>query len=599
MSTSVGTSLAGLKATTAQIVGIISRARLMPASTGQAHLALTAQVTNLVAEIVREHEKGPYMPGIIASCSKELIRVRSMTPRVWPNWHSIGHDDPQVLKHSWRSNIHAWEALGDHSGDLPVMPNPSIGPITVDLPSPPIIAGNVTGSSTHATSELRDKGKGKVVVADLEPEVEGSRKRKSPMMSGHSSSPPKSAKKGCKWVKATRNVKPKVFVESEDDEDTIVQPISSGVPVLNVPWPSTIVVGTPHSPHSPCSPKKQLFGPALLIAGSPPKATSGSCLEVVETPQAMSSTPAKEPAVMDTGDILIPGPNNPCHYCTQEKWPCTTRLDRRTRAPCLSCVHCATKKIKCVPASMGSPPKCIRGKSTTWQTRSRTPSRAPSNAPAASQSKARTRSQSRGPSSTPAVPAVTTPKAQSCGHSKTITAAKTPAPAPATIPSSSTAVPRLALDVPIPDLHSMAIAIRDGATRIALLEARVAEQDGKIDTLQRLHEGLCCKVIDRHPSFPLPNSPVNATFLFDQSVPLSISPLPSALTPLIDLDMAGMEPPSLKVQPASVIEPEGPQTSGEIVDPDDPGNLVPEYDSDDMDVEVKVEPSADEGEMAT
>ncbi|KAG2352229.1 hypothetical protein BDR07DRAFT_1384588 [Suillus spraguei] len=359
-----------------------------------------------------------------------------------------------------------------------------------------------------------------------------------------------SAKKGCKRVKATCNVKPKVFVESEDDEDTIVQPISSEVPALNVPWPSTIVVGTPHSP------KQQLFGPASLIAGSPPKvmATSGSPLEVVETPQAMSSTPAEEPAVIDTGDILIPSPNNPCHYCTQEKWPCATRLDRRTRAPCLSCVCCATKKIKCVPASMGSPPKRIRGKSTTQQTHSRTPSRAPSNALAASQSKAQTRSQSRGPSGTPAVPAVTTPKAQSRGRSKTITAPKTPAPA-SFYSVFKPAVPRPALDVPMPDLHSMAIAIRDGAARIALLEARVAEQDGKIDTLQRLHEGLRRKVMDRHPSFPLPDSPVNATFLLDQSVPL-------------------MEPPSPKVQPASVIEglifelsqiqPEGPQTSGKL-----------------------------------
>ncbi|KAG2360092.1 hypothetical protein BDR07DRAFT_1487461 [Suillus spraguei] len=154
MSTPVETSLAGLKATTAQIVGIISGAWLMPAGTGKAHLALTAQVTNLVAEIVREHEKGPYMRSIIASCSKELMRVRFMTPWVWPNWHSISHDDPRVLKHSWRSKIRAWEALGDHSGDLLVMPNPSIGPITVDLPSPPIIASNVAGSSTHTATEF-------------------------------------------------------------------------------------------------------------------------------------------------------------------------------------------------------------------------------------------------------------------------------------------------------------------------------------------------------------------------------------------------------------------------------------------------------------
>ncbi|KAG2354186.1 hypothetical protein BDR07DRAFT_1494956 [Suillus spraguei] len=509
----------------------------MPAGTGQAHLALTAQVTNLVAEIVQEHEKGPYMPGIIASCSKELMRVRSMTP----------------------GKICAWEALGDHSGDLPVMPNPSIGPITVDLPSPPVIAGNVAGSSTHATSELRTKEK--------------------------------SAKKGCKRVKATCNVKPKVFVESEDDEDTIVQPISSEVPALNVPWPSTIVVGTPHSP------KQQLFGPASLIAGSPPKvmATSGSPLEVVETPRQCPALRRRNLQSLIQVIFSFPAQTTPAIIAPRRSGPAPLGW---TGGP-----------VPHVCPSMGSPPKRIRGKSTTQQTHSRTPSRAPSNALAASQSKAQTRSQSRGPSSTPAVPAVTTPKAQSRGRSKTITAPKTPAPAPATIPSSSTAVPRPALDVPIPDLHSMAIAIWDGAARIALLEACVAEQDGKIDTLQRLHEGLCRKVIDQHPSFPLPDSPVNATFLLDQSVPLSISPLPSALAPLIDLDMAGMEPLPPKVQPASVIEglifelsqiqPEGPQTSGKIVDPDDPGNLVPEYDSDDMDVEVKVEPSADEGEMAT
>ncbi|KAG2352927.1 hypothetical protein BDR07DRAFT_1383736 [Suillus spraguei] len=139
-------------------------------------------------------------------------------------------------------------------------------------------------------------------------------------------------------------------------------------------------------------------------------------------------------------------------------------------------------------------------------------------------------------------------KAQSCGRSKTITAAKTPAPAPATILSSSAIVPHPALNVPMPDLHSMAIMIWDGAAQIALLEACVAEQDG-------------------------------------------------------------MEPLSLKVQDASVIEglicelsqiqPGGSQTSGKIVDLDDPGNLVPEYNSDDMDVEVKVEPSGDEVEMAT
>jgi hypothetical protein len=173
-------------------------------------------------------------------------------------------------------------------------------------------------------------------------------------------------------------------------------------------------------------------------------------------------------------------------------------------------------------------------------------------------------------------------------------------------------VPRAALDVPMPDLHSMAIAIRDGAARIAILEARVREQDGKIDTLQHLHESLRRQVVDRHPSFPLPDSPANATFLLDQSVPPpSMSPLPSALPTLINLDMGVMEPTPLKVEytsdmvglifEPSQVQPEGPQSSGEIVDPDDPGNLLPEYDSvsEDMDVEVKAGTSGEEVEMAT
>jgi hypothetical protein len=101
------------------------------------------------------------MPGLIASCSKELLRVRNMTPKVWPNW----------------------EQLGDASFDLPVAAPPSLGLIPVDLPSTPIVAGNITGpSNTQATKSretVLDKGKGK---ADLAPEAEGSRKRKSSMI---------------------------------------------------------------------------------------------------------------------------------------------------------------------------------------------------------------------------------------------------------------------------------------------------------------------------------------------------------------------------------------------------------------------------------
>jgi hypothetical protein len=42
----------------------------------------------------------------------------------------------------------------------------------------------------------------------------------------------------------------------------------------------------------------------------------------------------------------------------------------------------------------------------------------------------------------------------------------------------------------------MAIAIRDGTARITILEAHLWEQDGKIDTLQCLHESLQCQVVD-------------------------------------------------------------------------------------------------------
>ncbi|KAG2085345.1 uncharacterized protein F5147DRAFT_765094 [Suillus discolor] len=635
MSTPVQSSLADLKASTAQLVGIIAGARHIPAGSVDVQLALTKQVTTLLADIIRAHEKGEYIPGIVVSCSKELMRVRSMTPRALPNWHGIGHDDPRVARHAWRKQVRAWEALGDNSCDLPVVPNPSTGPLTVNLPSPPVPSPTpvpspapvissppvVAGPSSKTGTEFRDKGKGKAVSVDLEPEVGGSNKRKSPMISGHSSQPPKSAMK--------------------DDEDPIVQPISRRVPEVVLPQLSTIVVRTPQLPRSPGSPKKQSFGPASLTAGRRPevmespvsrleaRATSGSRPEVEESSDDTSSASDGDPPANTTFDITIPGPNNPCHYCVKEDWPCATRFDKRTNLPCLSCIRCSTKKIKCNPASLGSPPKQIRGKSTTGRTRSKTSAPAPSTAPSPSLSRARTRSQSRGPSRTPAIPAATTPQVQSRGRSKTITTKKTPAPAPAPVRSSSFAVPRAALDVPMPDLHSMAIAIRDGAARIAILEARVQEQDAKFDTLQRLHESLRRTVVDRHPSFSLLDTPADATILLDQSGPHpSISPLPSALSNLIDLDISVMQPTPLMVEDGSAmvglmveptqVQPEGPQSSGEIVLPDEPGNLLPEsssnivvpnepgnllpeYDSSDeeLDVEGKVDLPGEEVEMAT
>ncbi|KAG2094671.1 uncharacterized protein F5147DRAFT_763865 [Suillus discolor] len=659
MSTPVQSLLANLKASTAQLVGIIAGARHIPAGSVDVQLALTKQVTTLLADIIRAHEKGEYIPGIVVSCSKELMRVCSMTPRALPNWHSIGHDDPRVARHAWRKQVHAWEVLGDNSCDLPVVPNPSTGPLTVNLLSPPVPSPTpvpspapvipsppiVTGPSSKTGTEFRDKGKGKAVSVDLEPEVGGSNKRKSPMISGHSSQPPKSAMKGHKRVKSTRLPKSKPFVESEDDEDPIVQPISGRVPEVVLPQLSTIVVRTPQLPRSPGSPKKQSFGPASLTAGRRPevmespvshpeaRATSGSRPEVEESSDDTSSASDGDPLANTTFDITIPGLNNPCHYCIKEDWPCATRFDKRTNLPCLSCIRCSTKKIKCNPASLGSPPKRIRGRSTTGRTRSKTSAPAPSTAPSPSLSRARTRSQSRGPSRTPAIPAATTPQVQSRGRSKTITTKKTPAPAPAPAPapvrSSSFAVPCAALDVPMPDLHSMAIAIQDGAAHIAILEARVQEQDAKIDTLQHLHESLRRTVVDRHPSFSLPDTPADATILLDQSGPHpSILPLPSALSNLIDLDISVMQPTPLTVEDGSAmvglmveptqVQPEGPQSSGEIMLPDEPGNLLPEssgnivvpnepgnllpeYDSSDeeLDVEGKVDLPGEEVEMAT
>ncbi|KAG1721034.1 hypothetical protein EDB19DRAFT_1917578 [Suillus lakei] len=589
MSTPVDTTLTGLKALTAQIKAIIYGARQIPP--GPSHYALTSQVTGLVAQVVKDHGDGP-LPGIVLLCSKELI---------------IGYDIPRLLRHPWRSQIVSWEELGDDSFDLPVAAPPLTGPIPVDLPSPPVHAGNVTGPSTNPTTEYQDKGKGKAVFPDPEAEAEGSRKRKSPMISEPSSQPLKSAMKSHKCMRSTRAVKSKPFMESEDDDQPMIKPFSGGVPEVVLPRLSTIIVRTPNSPRSPRVPTKQPFGPATAIAGS--------CLAGVEPPRQTPEAPVQAPPVIDAGAILIPGLNNPCQACNKQGWPCATWLDKRTKAPCMSCVYCMTKKIKCISTTLGSPPKCSRAPSTTRRARSKTPSKAPSKAPPTSQSTARTRSQSRGASGTPGVPAVTTPKTQMRGRSKTITATKAPAPAPAPAPahkSPNSAVPRAALDVPMPDLHAMAIAIRDGAAHIALLEARVADQDGRIDTLQHLHESLRHEIIDQHPSFPLPNPPANVTtMLLDQSISMSMPPPESALPPLIDLSMAGMAPTpptpgdasaieGLMFEDNKVVHPEHPNTSGEHVDPGNPGNLVPEYDSaDDMDVEVKVEVSSEETDMAT
>ncbi|KAG2068371.1 hypothetical protein BDR04DRAFT_1119857 [Suillus decipiens] len=191
MSIQVDTSLASLKALTAQIVDIISSAQQIPA--GNAHMALSAQVTELV--VVQDYSKGPYLPDIVCLCSKELMRVRAMRPQVWPNWHSIGHDDLRLLKHSLHEKVLAWECL--------LLPH--LAPFLWSFP--PIIASNIAGSSTTMDNEswvvAKDKGKGKAV---LEPVADEGQKCKSLMMSEHPQLL-QSAMKGHKRVKSTQIAK--------------------------------------------------------------------------------------------------------------------------------------------------------------------------------------------------------------------------------------------------------------------------------------------------------------------------------------------------------------------------------------------------------
>ncbi|KAG1738660.1 uncharacterized protein EDB91DRAFT_1082692 [Suillus paluster] len=566
MSTAAETSFAELKAITRQIVDIVHAAQLLPPS--NSHLALKAQVTELVAKAIRDHEDSPCIPGIVLSCSKELLRVRQVSPQDSPDWHSIGHNDCHLQRHSWRHKVSTWEALGDWTFDLLVDAPKSPDTVTVDLPSPPVVTGSIAGPSSGTINESREKRKDKGKA---------------------------------------RVVKSAEFVESEDEHmDKLA---AQGGPVVLLHRLTSV---------SPRIPKKAPFSPAKVIArrradiagqtdlmSNTPVVTlvvapnvidgpAGSPPEVIEHSDSVSNTPAVTPdvapTVIDTDDILIPGPNNPCWACNNAELPCTTRFDKRTGKGLLSCVFCNTKKVKCFSVTLRSPPKR-------------------SQAGATGAGAARTASGS----------VATAPKM--CGRSKTITAVKapapppTPSPAPAPIVSSSARVPHVALDVPMPDLHSMAISIHDSAGHIKALKDLVAKQGRRIDTLSRLHESLQRETMERHPSFPLPTTLAIATsLLLDQSVTGTTSPSQSALPPLIDLSIAVMEPTPSKIEDPSAIEGPSfepsqvqpapdpsptPPTAGAILVPDDPRNLVPEYDSgDEMDVEVKVEvEGGDEGHL--
>ncbi|KAG2031125.1 hypothetical protein BDR03DRAFT_1016371, partial [Suillus americanus] len=287
----------------------------------------------------------------------------------------------------------AWKALGDPTFDLPTAAPPSTGPIPVNLPSPAISAGNVAGPSTNPIPESRDKGKGKAIFPDPEPMAEGSKKRKSPLISGLSSQPPKSAMKSHKCQRSGRLLKSKRIMESEDDDDSVIQVchlvqffIVSDVLVATFAWSSG---GRPSPALHNCCKDAQF----ALLPQSPDEKPFGPARQSWSPPEP----PVQAPPFMPVVDILIPGQNNPCYTCHKLNWPCATRLDKRTRAPCMSCVYCTTKKIKCTPANMGSPPPRVWATSTTRKTRSMTPSGAPSKTP----SKAPPASQTPGPSKAP------------------------------------------------------------------------------------------------------------------------------------------------------------------------------------------------------
>ncbi|KAG2335607.1 hypothetical protein BDR05DRAFT_1006630 [Suillus weaverae] len=70
MSTPVDTSLTGRKASTAQIIAIITGTQVV--LLGPSHFGLAKQVSALVAQVVRDYKDCP-LPSVVLSCSRELI----------------------------------------------------------------------------------------------------------------------------------------------------------------------------------------------------------------------------------------------------------------------------------------------------------------------------------------------------------------------------------------------------------------------------------------------------------------------------------------------------------------------------------------------
>ncbi|KAG1802802.1 uncharacterized protein HD556DRAFT_1304068 [Suillus plorans] len=407
---------------------------------------------------------------------------------------------------------------------------------------------------------------------------------------------PKSAMKTRKQAKTTRLAKSKEFVESKDDDDSLTQPVSGGVPMVILPQLSACVARTSGSPRSPRAPKKKPFGPAMAISGKLP--------EVIRPPQPTPATLAVAPPVIDTSDILIPGPmKQPLPGLPQDGMALRNSVGQEDRQPLESGT---TAEM----LSRGPGPKLLPKLPPKLRPPHNPQAKLVVNLVAlpalpvkllfdpkgfldqAQGSEERKYHEKLLKTLTPTaqpemnlytgLSAVKTPKVQTRGRSKTVTAIKAPTPAPARVAPLTSGVSRSALDVPMPDLHAMAMAIQDGAARVTILEARVAEQDGMELTPLKLEDPSAIEGLMFEPGQLEPEGP--------QMSGEGVMFEPSQVEP----EGPQMSGEGVMFEPSQV-EPDGPQMSGDIVDPDDPGNLVPEYNSvDEMDIEVKGEGSGEE-----
>jgi hypothetical protein len=222
MSIENNNTLVAIMDITKNVVDIIRDARKDGGSQGHRLQAMKLVVSSILIKLryliylclqnqmVKEHADAACIPGILLSCSKELIRARNDTTNNMVNWFNIGHDDPRIFKHPWQSKAQAWDAKGDTSFDLPQdttagPPNPTPSPQT-STPLPP-------------SDRSSDKGKGKAIDVDTKEESEDrTKKRKTPVIEVSIPLPAKSSMKARKRAKSEKAPKSKEFVDSGDEE---------------------------------------------------------------------------------------------------------------------------------------------------------------------------------------------------------------------------------------------------------------------------------------------------------------------------------------------------------------------------------------------